>query len=104
MPMLALGLRSIACTASPSAASGARLKLIVTAGNCSWCAIDERRGGVLEAGDGAQRHLRAGSTDAGARGQSSVAAIDAGRRSSTRSDRWYCGIASRITRYWLAWP
>ena len=29
----------IAATASLSAASGARLKLIVTAGNCSWCAM-----------------------------------------------------------------
>ena len=29
----------IAATASDSAADGARSKLIVTAGNCSWCAI-----------------------------------------------------------------
>ena len=36
MPISLLGL-AIAVTASPSDAPGARLKLSVTAGNCSWC-------------------------------------------------------------------
>ena len=47
----------ITATASLSAASGARLKLIVTAGNCSSWEITKRSGGVLQLRNGAQRHL-----------------------------------------------
>ena len=46
-------------TASPSAAPGARLKLSVTEGNCSWCAIASGAVVRIISANGAQRHLRA---------------------------------------------
>ena len=51
----------IASTASPSAAPGARLKEIVTAGNWLWWLIDSGcTGAVVHLHEGRQRHRLAG--------------------------------------------
>ena len=46
-------------TASPSAAPGARLKLSVTEGNCSWCAIASGAVVRIISAKAVERHLRA---------------------------------------------
>ena len=63
-------------TASLSEAPGARLKLIVTAGNWSWCWIDEGRRAALDGGERAQRHLGPGARrDVDARQRGGVALV-----------------------------
>ncbi len=80
---------SIAATASLSEACGARLKLMVTAGNCSWCAITSGAVVCSKRANADERHLRA------------AGAGHVEPRQRIGGSLWYCGIASRITRYWL---
>src|SRR5215475_2727351 len=108
----------IAVTASLSAARGARLKLMVTDGNCSWCAIT----------NGAVVGSKRATADSGTCGAPLAATPVApatpvvpgivvlpgtplvpGRLPGTYSfdsadgSSWYCGIASSTMRYWLDW-
>src|ERR1043166_7731478 len=112
MPMARSADEMIA-TASPSAAPCARLKLKVTEGNCSWCAIDS--GAVVRiisanADSGTCVLLAPGvKADSGwmfcaLEDCSGWLGMFAGMEilDSAEGARWYCGAASRITRYWFA--
>src|SRR5262249_12157398 len=104
-------------TASDSAAPGATLKLMVAAGNCSWCVMVSgavTRSSVLKA--------PSGTCAVGVGGGPAVEALEvescvlveligcwpdcAGtyRRLSQLGSVWYSGIASRMTRYWFDCP